>query len=57
MHSKAPRSREMGGTGLGLSISRNIARSHGGDVVLANVPQGGLDARVSLPRNAPEQQR
>lgn len=57
MRLKPPRSRETGGTGLGLSISRNIARSHGGDVVLANVPQGGLEARVSLPRNAPEQQQ
>ena len=57
MHSKPPRSRETGGTGLGLSISRNIARSHGGDVVLANAPQGGLEARVSRKRNASEQQR
>jgi len=44
------RSRETGGTGLGLSIARNIARSHGGDVLLHNRPEGGLEAVLTLPR-------
>jgi len=47
------RSRETGGTGLGLSIARNIARAHGGDLVLANHPGGGLEATLTLPRGAP----
>jgi signal transduction histidine kinase len=44
------RSRETGGTGLGLAIARQIARAHGGDVTLANRPEGGLEARLRLPR-------
>jgi signal transduction histidine kinase len=44
------RSRDTGGTGLGLGIARNIARAHGGDIVLRNVPQGGLEAVLTLPR-------
>ena len=47
---EASRSRETGGTGLGLSIARNIARAHGGDIVLRNLPQGGLEATLTLPR-------
>lgn len=43
------RSRETGGTGLGLSVARSIARLHGGDVVLTNLPGGGLRARVTIP--------
>ena len=43
------RSRATGGTGLGLGIARNIARTHGGDVVLHNRREGGLEARVTLP--------
>lgn len=38
-----------GGTGLGLAIARDIARAHGGDVVLEDSPLGGLRARVRLP--------
>lgn len=38
-----------GGVGLGLTIARDIARFHGGDVVLENSPLGGLRARVWLP--------
>lgn len=37
------------GTGLGLSIARDIARSHGGDVVLEDSPIGGLRAELRLP--------
>jgi hypothetical protein len=43
------RNRETGGSGLGLPIARNILRAHGGDVVLVNRPQGGLQARLILP--------
>ncbi len=38
-----------GGTGLGLAIARDIARAHGGDIVLEQSPLGGLRARVRLP--------
>nr|WP_243846299.1 ATP-binding protein [Rhizomicrobium palustre] len=38
-----------GGSGLGLSIARDLARAHGGDVVLlASGPQGTV-FRVTLP--------
>jgi signal transduction histidine kinase len=43
------RNRETGGVGLGLPIARNILRAHGGDVTLANRPEGGLRAMVTLP--------
>lgn len=38
-----------GGVGLGLTIARDIARFHGGDVILEESPLGGLRARVWLP--------
>ncbi len=38
-----------GGVGLGLTIARDIARFHGGDVVLEDSPMGGLRARVWVP--------
>jgi two-component system, OmpR family, osmolarity sensor histidine kinase EnvZ len=38
-----------GSSGLGLAIARDIARSHGGDVVLADSPLGGVRASVRLP--------
>lgn len=43
------RNPETGGTGLGLAIARDIARSHGGDIVLQESPHGGLRARINLP--------
>lgn len=43
------RSRDTGGTGLGLAVARDIARAHGGDIVLYNHPDGGLVARIILP--------
>jgi len=47
---ESSRNRDTGGTGLGLSIARDVAQAHGGSVVLANRPQGGLEARLTLPR-------
>jgi signal transduction histidine kinase len=44
------RNRDGGGTGLGLTIARDIAQAHGGTLVLANLPQGGLEAALRLPR-------
>ncbi len=44
------RSRETGGVGLGLSIARDIARAHGGDIVLRNHSSGGLEVVLTLPR-------
>ena len=46
----ASRSRETGGVGLGLSIVKDIALLHGGELLLANRPQGGLRATLVLPR-------
>jgi two-component system osmolarity sensor histidine kinase EnvZ len=46
----ASRNPSTGGIGLGLTIARDVARSHGGDVRLETSPQGGLRARVHLPR-------
>ena len=46
---ESSRNRESGGTGLGLTIARNILRAHGGDVVLHNRREGGLQALVTLP--------
>jgi two-component system osmolarity sensor histidine kinase EnvZ len=43
------RNQDQGGTGLGLAIARDIARSHGGDIALADSPLGGLRATVKIP--------
>ena len=43
------RNTESGNVGLGLAISRSIVQAHGGDLTLRNRPEGGLEARVSLP--------
>lgn len=45
----ASRNPEQGGTGLGLSIARDVARSHGGNLMLEDSPLGGLRAILSLP--------
>lgn len=45
------RARTTGGSGLGMAIARAIVRAEGGDIVLADRPQGGLIARVTLPLN------
>ena len=38
-----------GGTGLGLAIARDIARSHGGDILLSESALGGLRAMIRIP--------
>lgn len=38
-----------GGVGLGLAIARDIARGHGGDIILGDSAMGGLRAVVRLP--------
>lgn len=47
---ESSRNRDTGGTGLGLSIARDVAQAHGGALVLINRPEGGLEARLTLPR-------
>ena len=43
------RNQDQSGSGLGLSIARDIARSHGGEVWLADSPLGGLRASLRIP--------
>jgi signal transduction histidine kinase len=47
---ESSRNRDSGGTGLGLSIARDVAQAHGGSLTLHNLPAGGLEARLTLPR-------
>ena len=42
------RSRETGGTGLGLAIAQQLAQALGGQLVLRNREEGGLEARLTL---------
>ena len=39
----------LGGGGLGLTIASDVVRGHGGDIVLAGSPLGGLRVRITLP--------
>ncbi len=41
------------GTGLGLAISRNIARAHGGDLVLSRNDTGSVRFTLRLPQRGP----
>jgi two-component system osmolarity sensor histidine kinase EnvZ len=43
------RNKNAGNSGLGLAIAKDIARSHGGDLTLADSSMGGLKAIVSVP--------
>jgi len=43
------RSLVTGGAGLGLAIARDIARGHGGDILLGDSPAGGLAAVIRIP--------
>jgi two-component system osmolarity sensor histidine kinase EnvZ len=43
------RTKNEGGSGLGLAICNRIAKLHSGSLELVNRPQGGLEARLSLP--------
>jgi two-component system osmolarity sensor histidine kinase EnvZ len=43
------RNLQVGGTGLGLAIARDIARAHGGDIILGDSKLGGLKATIRLP--------
>lgn len=49
MHGEASRQSGSGGAGLGLSIARAVARTHGGELRLANRAEGGLRAEIRLP--------
>jgi two-component system, OmpR family, osmolarity sensor histidine kinase EnvZ len=43
------RNLQTGGSGLGLAIARDVARAHGGDLLLAESAAGGLRATIMLP--------
>jgi signal transduction histidine kinase len=47
---RADRARTRGGHGLGLSLAREIARAHGGDVVLADGDREHTEFILALPR-------
>jgi len=49
---ESSRNEATGGTGLGLTLVKAIAEGHGGFVKLENRSEGGLRARLSLPREA-----
>ena len=44
------RNRRTGGSGLGLFIARDLITRQGGTLTLANRPEGGLRATVTLPK-------
>jgi len=43
------REQNVGGMGLGLGIARSVIEAHGGELVLENHPDGGLNAIIKLP--------
>ncbi|MGO4304754.1 ATP-binding protein [Cupriavidus sp. RAF12] len=48
---ESSRSRATGGVGMGLSIASDIVARHGGELTLANRPEGGLRVSITLPRS------
>ncbi len=46
------RNRDTGGTGLGLAIAQQLATAMGGSLSLRNRPEGGLEARLTVPATA-----
>ena len=43
------RNPKTGGVGLGLTIARDVARAHGGNILLEDGPMKGLRVRLLLP--------
>jgi len=43
------RNQNESGVGLGLSVVREVARSHGGEIILSKSPKGGLRATLRIP--------
>jgi signal transduction histidine kinase len=43
------RERKTGGVGLGLAITKQAVVLHGGKVIAANAPGGGLEVQITLP--------
>jgi len=48
------RSRASGGTGLGLAISKQLIEAQGGNISARNLPNGGLQVEVKIPRQGGE---
>ena len=48
---ESSRNRNSGSTGLGLTIARNMALLNNGRLTLSNRPEGGLAARIALPKD------
>jgi len=47
---ESSRNRLTGGSGLGLYIARDLLTRQGGTLLLANRPEGGLRAKITLPK-------
>ncbi|KAG1591270.1 hypothetical protein G6F46_014570 [Rhizopus delemar] len=50
--SEGSRSRTTGGTGLGRAVAANVARRHGGELLLLPREGGGLIARLMLAKHS-----